>query len=102
MTDLKRLKTEGFENLFLISSTSTLALLTLIFTSGMSALLVLILSFPVSFVIYKNYGNLIDSFLAEQRLTSNSANELAIAYLFAQGLVVGTVFGWTFGRAYFG
>lgn len=102
MEDLKRQKAQGFENLFVISSASTLALLTLIFTSAISALFVLILSFPVSFIIYKNYGNLIDSFLAEQRLTSKSANKLAVAYLFAQGLAVGTIFGWTFGRAYFG
>jgi hypothetical protein len=102
MEDLKLEKTQGFENLFVISSTSILALLTLIFTSAISALFVLILSFPLSFIIYKNYGNLIDSFLFEKGLTSKSANELAVAYLFAQGLVVGTIFGWIFGRAYFG
>lgn len=102
MTYIEKLKYQGFKNLFVISTASTFALLALIFASIITALFAFVISFFVSLIIYKNYGNLIDSFFFEQRITNKSANELAVAYLFAQGLVVGTIFGWTFGRAYFG
>lgn len=102
MNYIKRLKSQGFNNLFLASTASTAALLTLIFTSTTIAFFVFFMCLFVSGIIYKYYRSLIDSFFIEQRLTNKSANELAIAYLFAQGLVVGTIFGWTFSRTYFG
>lgn len=51
MADLQQLKTQGFEDLFVISSASTLALIVWFFTSASSALLGLILSLPIAFMI---------------------------------------------------
>jgi len=102
MADLQQLKTQGFKDLFVISSTSTLALVAWFLTNASSALLVLILSLPISFIIYKKHSNSIDCFFTAQRITNKSASELTVACFFAQGLVIGTMFGWAFGRGYFG
>ena len=92
---------DGFENLFVLSISSLLALLALILVSAGWSILVLVVSLPISMVAYKHYKGSIDSSFVEQGLTSKSAQKLAVAYFYAQGLVVGAVFSWRFGRVIF-
>ena len=95
------LEIEGFEDLFVISSTSTLTLLVFIFINANLALLLLVFG-PLLFTnIYKIYGSKIDAFYINDWLTSKFANKLAISYLYPQALVIGVVFGWVFGSEYF-
>lgn len=102
MLNIENLKEQGFGNLFVLSNTSIIALAALIFFGLKLAFFVFLFGFPIFIIIYKNFNNSIDTFFIRQGLTSDSANKLAVTYFFAQGLVIGIMFGWKFGLSYFG
>lgn len=102
MEYLKKSDKDGFKNLFLVSSASFLALFTLIFVSAKWSLVILLIGLPVAMIIYERNKASICFCLARQGLSNESAHELAVAYFYAQGLVIGVVLGWVFGHTIFG